>query len=284
MKKTLLILALAVGGGATGLALKSTLANVLGQSDIQRSEIPSGKAKFKLVKFSKKVKVNDQLGPAPIAIRLNGLRRADVVNIRPAEKPEIEVTAGVLVNKNDGGTYARLPESALELTPGGVIFTRPRSFDETVLLNIQLPSESPTEVMADGRTLLNSVLREPISVRDGEVGQGEASELGLLLRAAVPAHVKGLPAAGGPAAGGRRLVPFSDLRVIKKVDVDIFSPKNRAMLEINEEGKVVRITLLGSDPDSGLEDALKQWQFAPYMEAGRPVAVVTVLSPSQRGQ
>jgi hypothetical protein len=65
--------------------------------------------------------------------------------------------------------------------------------------------------------------------------------------------------------------------VRKRVAVDLSSSHIRAGVDIDKEGKVVKVNPFNEDP-AVLEKALMQWEFAPFIVDGRPVAVMTMIS------
>jgi len=74
---------------------------------------------------------------------------------------------------------------------------------------------------------------------------------------------------------GKYLVPFSKLQIVKKVAVEGTPLQISARLEIDETGHVVKVNPITSTPALGLEETLKQWEFAPYQVDGHPVRVIT---------
>ncbi|MBD0327174.1 MAG: hypothetical protein ICV68_12130, partial [Pyrinomonadaceae bacterium] len=253
--------------------LARTVKTAQGQPEVTKADM-QGKGKFKVGEVSKKAKIDKADAAHFVTISLNGLRPTDYVNLRPSDKPQVEVTAGAMVEESTpkGG----LPESAFEVAADKVTFTRPQEVGGTVVLDIQLPAGVHVQAVADGSVILNRALQEPLSIQGQQVRPGEANFASAVLRAGMPAGLRGAPFDKGDRwlpASGLLFVHFSKLQVIKSVPVNTDSPLNRAALEINEQGKVVKVTPLAKNSDAELESALRQWEFAPYLVDGRPTPV-----------
>ncbi|MDQ1522387.1 MAG: hypothetical protein QOE47_311 [Pyrinomonadaceae bacterium] len=258
------------------------------QAEISKSDLPRNKSAYKVHKFSKQVKLDRAAGEASpfITLRLDGLQPTDYVNLRPTGKSEIEVTAGLMVQKSEkpqteATEDKRLPESSLEVTTDTIAFTRPQVAG-VVVLDVELPSGSQTSAILDGEVILNAALREPISIKGREVGQGAKNTATAVLQSVLPPGLRGksVPTTATKIAySDKYFVPFSQLQVRKQVAVDLSSPQVRAGVDINEQGKVVKVTPFNED-SAVLEKALMQWEFAPFIVDGQPVAVTTVISLS----
>jgi hypothetical protein len=262
--------------------LAHTVKTAWGQSGVSKEELKGG-PKLKVDGLSKKAKLDRADASHSVTISLNGLRPTDYVNIRPSGKAEVEATAGALAEESK--SKVGLPESSLEVTADGVVFTRPQTVGEAVVLDIQLPAGARAQAALDGSVILDGALQEPVSIQGREVRPGEANFAAALVRAAMPAGFKGAAFDRGDRwlpGSGMLFVHFSKLRVTKSVAGNTDGPQNRAALEIDEQGKVVKVTPLGNRHDPELESVLKQWEFAPYVVDGRPVPVATVLSPTSR--
>jgi hypothetical protein len=285
-RSVLIGLTLTILATPAGYALKGSFTSAMKAALVQMGVAPiepQTASGFKVTKLSKKAKT-DKAGAAPsVMIRLNGLKPTDYVNLRPSHKLEVEVTAGSMVPKSE--SKDGLPESALNVTANEVTFTRPQSISETIVLDIELPSGTQTQAVVDGNVVLNGSFQQPLSVQGQEVRPGETTFAAALLRTQMPDEFRGLAVDAVDKSDRRMLgddklfVHVSKLKVLKTVAFDTDSPLNRAALEINEEGKVVKVIPLSKKHDQGLEDALLQWEFAPYMVDGHPVPILTVLSP-----
>lgn len=258
------------------------------QGEISKSDLPRNKSGYKMRTISRKVKLERAAaGASPfVTLRLNDLEPTDHVNIRPTEKSEIEVTAGLMLPKpekaDDAATVEkRLPESSLEVTTDAIAFTRPRMAG-VVVLDVALPSGTQTSAIFDGEVILNAAaaLQEPISIKGREVRRGAQDTATAVLQSVLPPAMRGQSApttATKLPYSGRYFVPFPLLQVRKRVAVDPGSPRIRAGVDIDKEGKVIKVTPYNED-SAFLEKALMQWEFAPYIVDGQPVAVMTVIS------
>ncbi|HLL72147.1 MAG TPA: hypothetical protein VK363_11970 [Pyrinomonadaceae bacterium] len=289
VKKALGMMVLVAVAMTTGVALKHAAAltgkSLTGQqADISKSDLPRNKSVYKLNKLNRKVKLNMAGDSVPsVALHLNGLQPTDYVNIRPTDKSEIEVTAGILELKSDDAAKEekRLPESSLEVTADAVNFARPSTTVGVVVIDVGLPSGSQTSAFVDGEMVLQANLQEAASIKGRAVGRGTQNMADALIRAVMPAALQGKSANKDAIKleySDKYFVPFAKLQVLRKVAVDLSSPQTRAGIEINKEGKVVKVTPFNQDSAAGLEKALKQWEFAPYLVDGQPVAVTTVIS------
>ncbi|HEX8130116.1 MAG TPA: hypothetical protein VF527_13520 [Pyrinomonadaceae bacterium] len=256
------------------------------QAEISKADLPRNKSGYKMHSVSKRVKLERAAGGASpfVTLRLDALQPTDYVNIRPTEKSEIEVTAGLMVQKpektdNAATEEKRLPESSLEVTTDAIAFTRPQMAG-VVVLDVALPSGSQTSAIFDGEVILNAVLREPVSIKGREVRQGAKDTSTAVLQSVLPPAMRGqsVPTTATKLPySGRYFVPFSLLQVRKRVAVDPGSPRIRAGVDIDKEGKVIKVTPYNED-SAFLEKALMQWEFAPFIVDGQPVAVMTVIS------
>ncbi len=257
------------------------------QAEISKSDLPRNKSAFKMHSISKQVKLERAAGGATpfVTLRLDGLQPADYINIRPTEKSEIEVTAGLLVQKpektdNAATEEKRLPESSLEVTTDTIAFTRPQMTGD-VVLDVTLPSGSQTSAILDGEVVLNAAaLQEPVSIKGHEVTRGANDTATAVLQSVLPPALRGQSVPTGAtkfAYSDGYFVPFSLLQVRKRVAVDLSSRRISASIDIDKEGKVIKVNPLNED-SAFLEKALMQWEFAPFIVDGRPVAVTTVFS------
>ncbi|HEV2879736.1 MAG TPA: hypothetical protein VGX24_00400 [Pyrinomonadaceae bacterium] len=258
------------------------------QAEISKSDLPRNKSGYKMHTISKKVKLDRAAagGASPfVTLRLNELQPTDYVNIRPTKKSEIEVTAGLMLPKPEKTDDAakeekRLPESSLEVTTDAIAFTRPQMAG-VVVLDVALPSGTQTSAIFDGDVILNAAaLQEPVSIKGREVRQGAQDTANAVLQSILPPALRGqsVPTTATKLPyGDDYFVPFSLLQVRKRVAVDLSSPLIRAGVDINKEGKVIKVTPFNED-SAFLEKALMQWEFAPFVVDGQPVAVTTVYS------
>jgi hypothetical protein len=261
------------------------------QAKISKSDLPRNKSGYKMRKINKQVKLTRADGGASpfVTLRLSNLEPTDHVNIRPTDKSEIDVTAGLMLPKPDKAGDAateekRLPESSLNVTTDAISFTRPQVAG-VVVLDVALPSGSQTSVIIDGEVILNAAaLREAVSIKGREVRQGAEDTATAVMQSILPPAMRGQSAPTGAtklAYGDRYFVPLSLLQVRKRVAVDPGSRRIHAGIDIDKEGKVVEVKPFNDvDEDSAasLTKTLMQWEFAPYIVDGQPVAVTTVFS------
>lgn len=293
MKKKLLIFALVSALAFTAFVMRGTVTHALkmmtsGQAKVSKPD-PKRDGTYKLKTISKKARVNSLPGRTHITIHLLGLSPADLVNVRPVAGAEIRVAAGLMHRKaaESSDVEEGLPESTMNVSASEIFFSRPASADGDVILDVQLPRGASVRVLADGDEVAFPALNEPTAIRDGKVEPGAPSLAAAMIQSAMSRDMAGIPTLRDEQSlgdGGARFVPFEKLQVLKMVDVDLGHPRNRATLEINAEGEVVRVvTSGGKRADPGVEESLKQWRFAPYIVMGRAVPVVTVV-PSAQGK
>jgi hypothetical protein len=223
-----------------------------------------------------------------ITIRLRGLQPTDLVNIRPADRNQLEVAAGALV-KSAGLQRSSmpvepmepgpaLPDSAMEVTPAMVDFTRQPSHGYIVFVDIQVPRRLQVRVELDGKTILKASLRQPLSLRNQEWGQGASNSSGAIMQAAMP-PVSHRLSSHAASHDGTYYVPVSRLQILNRNPIKgEAGQKVIVKLEINEAGQVVNVISMTEAPPSGLEDALRAWRFAPYEVDGHRVRVSTTLA------
>ena len=295
-KKAVVISVLVLAALTTGFAL-NRVAAVTGrapqQVEISKSDLPRNKSGYKMRKINKQVKLTRADGGASpfVTLRLNNLEPTDHVNIRPTDKSEIDVTAGLMLPKPDKADDAsteekRLPESSLNVTTDAISFTRPQMAG-VVVLDVALPSGSQTSVIIDGEVILNAAaLREAVSIKGKgrEVRQGAEDTATAVLQSILPPAMRGQSAPTGAtklAYGDRYFVPLSLLQVRKRVAVDLSSRRIHAGIDIDKEGKVIEVKPFNDvdeDTAAALTKTLMQWEFAPFIVDGQPVAVMTVIS------
>jgi hypothetical protein len=296
-KRAVVMSVLVLAALTTGFALNRAAA-VTGrartapqQAEISKSDLLRHKSGYKMHTISRKVKLDRAAGGASpfVTLRLNELQPTDHVNIRPTEKSEIEVTAGLMLPKPEKADDAakeekRLPESSLEVTTDAIAFTRPE-MPGVAVLDVALPSGTQTSAIFDGEVVLNAAaLREPVSIKGREVRQGAQDTATAVLQSVLPPAMRGQSVPTGATKlpySGRYFVPFSLLQVRKRVAVDLSSRRIRAGIDIDKEGKVVEVKPfndIDEESAAALEKALMQWEFAPYIVDGQPVAVMTVFS------
>ncbi|HKC65260.1 MAG TPA: hypothetical protein VKB86_16585 [Pyrinomonadaceae bacterium] len=291
MKKALVGFIFVTMIAAAGITLK----NVLAQSSNQQRQ---RNISFKVEWLKRKAVIDkkDAAALSAFTIRLSGLQAKDYVNIRPAESSVIEATAGAIPIASAMGSKSgeTIPEFALEVTQSGITFTRPIT-DSPILLDVQVPSGTETKVLVGENVVLSASLKEgePLSLRDGQVGQGASTiseaMMQIMLPSMLPSSIKGksLGRFDGNSVqslgkSGKYLVPFSKLQIVKKVAVEGTPLEISARLEIDETGHVVKVSPIASTPAPGLEDTLKQWEFAPYQVDGHPVRVITQFTPADQ--
>lgn len=227
-----------------------------------------------------------------ITIRLDGLRPADFVNIRPGK--QLAVSAGTLAKGSqavpglDAQRTFRMealkagdppPDSSLEVTPSVVRFSRPYS-DDTAFLDIEVPKSVRVRIIADGKTVLRASLRQPLAFRNQQWGEGALGVPGTAMRAAMP----GLATNSAPPvpvydkSTGSYIVPASSLTVTKKEPLKGRLRQNVVVvLQIDETGRVVGVRPLTDSAPPDLEQILSGWRFEPYIVNGNRVRVSTVL-------
>jgi hypothetical protein len=235
-------------------------------------------------------------GRPEITIRLYGLQPVDLVNIRQ-KAASLSVSAGTLVRSTrlyERTPYERLhyeavspgsplPDAALEVTSGQVIFFRPTVSDDIVFLDIEIPLRARVRVLQDDELVLKASLTEPLALRDREWGEGALGVPGTAMRSAMPLLSKRnlSDQSAYDRSKGSHVVPFSKLQVLKKLQLrGQYSQSIVVVLQIDETGSVVRVTPLTAAPPPDLERTIKKWRFVPYEVQGRAVAVTTTLTIS----
>lgn len=276
-KRTLVVFAFIGIVLLTGIALGRSLVKTALLSAQTRQYKSKGHLLRKKVNLTKKA-------AASISIQLSGLQATDLVNIRPAEKTMIEATAGLNTGSLETGFEARpLEPSALEVTESVVSFTRPSSADGVVFLDIQIPSGAQAQVTTDGNTILTAVVREPVSIHGQEIGQGGSNITEAIAQSMMPHLSKKPEGVIYRGKDGKYFVSSSKLQVAKRVDLNIDRPV-AVVLDIDEAGHIVNITSTTEPLSTGAMDALKQWEFVPFRQDGKAVAITTsmVLTPKSQ--
>src|SRR6266404_7369666 len=167
----------------TLMLIVSPAAGLLGYAKVQQSSAGTGQL---LQKTAGIIDIKSSANTRPeIIIRLYGLQPADLVNIRP-KAASLSVSAGTLVRStrlHERTPYERipyeavspgspLPDAALEVTSGQVIFFRPTASDNIVFLDIEIPLRARVRVLQDDELVLKASLTEPLALRDREWGEG----------------------------------------------------------------------------------------------------------------
>ncbi len=229
-----------------------------------------------------------------ISIRLIGLQPSDFVNIRPKDEARVAVAGGTLLRTTHSNQSAfstsshlktgiPLTDSSLEVSRNIVTFNRPMVLDQIVFLDIQVPRGIPIEVFVDGESILKASLKQPLSLQNREWGQGALGVPGALTRAA-GLHKEDTNTDSQifyDRSKGRYIVPSSKLEVIKRKAIkgeQGFSAV--VVLDIDETGRVTKVTSLTDAPIPNLENTLMKWRFAPYKVENQPVPVTTMLQVS----
>lgn len=228
-----------------------------------------------------------------ITIRLAGIQPDDFINIRPRDEAKIAVAGGTLL-KGDftldfkvAGIPVKpgvpLPDSALNVSTTAVRFDRPPDSNQTVFLDIQIPSGALAEVLVDGERLLKSALKQPLSLQNKNWGYGALNTLETMVRAA--GIYKDSTISGDQVAydrsTGRYAVPSSKLEVLSKTSIRSVSGLSMVVvMEIDETGRVTKVTPLTNSADPNLERQLMKWRFAPYKVNDQPVPITTMLNVS----
>lgn len=293
MKKVLVALTFAIVVVAAGVTLKSALAQ-------SRDQERQKKVHYQVEWLKRKAvldKHQDAAASQLVTIRLNGLQATDYVNIHSTKSSVMEATAGAIpaLSVMASKSSESLPESSLEVTQSEITFNRPSSTDSPILLDIQIPSGTQTKIITDENLILSASLREgePLSLRGQQIGQGVSTiseaMAQIMASSMLPSSLKGKPLGQFNenfvrpfGNSGKYLVPFSRLQVIKKVAVEGTPLQIIARLEIDEAGHVEKVHPISSTPAPGLEETLKQWEFAPFQVDGHPVRVITQFTPADQ--
>ncbi|HEV7374841.1 MAG TPA: hypothetical protein VGN95_08995 [Pyrinomonadaceae bacterium] len=293
IKKVLVAFTLATIVVVAGITLKSVLAQ-------SRDQASQKNVHFQVEWLKRKAVIDKQqeaTATPTVTIRLSGLQATDYVNIRPTKNSVIEATAGAIPAPSVMASKSseQLPESTLEVTQSEITFTRPSSTGNPILLDIQIPSGTQTKIITDDNLVLSASLQEgePLSLRGQQIGQGVSTiseaMAQVMIPSMLPSSLKGKPLGQFNenfvrpfGNSGRYLVPFSRLQVVKKVPVEGTPTQIIARLEIDETGHVEKVQPISSTPASGLEETLKQWEFAPFQVDGHPVRVITQFTPADQ--
>lgn len=232
-----------------------------------------------------------------ILVRISGLRRDDVVNIRPSAEPEIAAAAGTVAKTIVGERVANpgdllrpggeLPESSLRVKSMRVIFSRPESIDGNAFLDVQIPNQAQVELVIDGKTLLNAVVIQPICLCDGEWDLGAKGLAGTLVRATglLRQPVFGNREAAFDKGAGLYAVPYSKLRLTqRKPLVARVGSTVLVLVHVDETGKVVKATPLTASGIKNLPDSMLEWRFLPYVMNGRAVPFKTCIPVTAEAQ
>lgn len=266
----------------TGVAIGSTWRSSFQQlTQTDQGEVNSHKGQA--LRKKREVSKKGERDGLPLSIQINGVQPSDYVNIRPTEKSQIEVTAGTVIATDMARARPgeQLPDSALDMSDNSLTFTRPASAEGSVFLDVQVPSGLQVQVTFDGITILSALLREPVSFRGKQLGTGSANAAETIAQTLLPQGIMRDQGATRPLAEGKLFVPFSQLRLVKKVAVGKDTLVG-AILEIDGTGQVVKVKSLTGAIAADVEEKLRKWEFTPYQQDGRAVSVVTVLTPKNQ--
>lgn len=276
-KMTAQVLTIACLTVLTGVAIGSTWRS----SFLQLTQLDNKSRKGQVLR--KKHEVSKKSDGVPLSIQVNGVQPVDYVNIRPTEKSYIEVTAGTVITTDmeKARPGEQLPDSALDMSDNSLTFTRPASAEGSLFLDVQVPSGLQLQVTFDGITILSALLREPVSFRGKQIGTGSANAAETIAQTLLPQGMTRDQGATRPLTEGKLFVPFSQLRLVKKVAVEKATLVG-AILEIDGAGQVVNVKSLTGALPAEVEEKLRKWEFTPYQQDGRAVSVVTVLTPKNQ--
>lgn len=262
------IAGLLTGGGASGAQNRQTVSLLRKNAQVENAR---------------------KLAPR-LTIRLNRWQPNDVLNLRPQAGAQIAATAGSLREAYQPGVAAPLPDgltglikpaaplpdAALSVTAGTVIFNHPEPLENIIFLDIKIPEEATVEVFVNGEKQLQAALRQPLALQAERWGTGESDATRTMMRAA------GLASNTSQifynSSQGRYVAPSARLHIITQTALK-GAPGASAVVkvDIDENGRVVQVTSLTNSAIVNLQESLMKWRFAPFVLDGRPVPVTTVL-------
>ncbi|HZI17089.1 MAG TPA: hypothetical protein VEY09_00705 [Pyrinomonadaceae bacterium] len=272
MRKNLLktlVLAIAAAVSIAGLALARGWTNEPGGTAARQEEKRfSGRIARKQAKL--------KAGVSVVTIELNGVREADVINLRPGPEGQLDVRVGGLLRDAAGSVIGAesIPDSTIKLTAETVSFTRPDTH-AVLVLDAVVPTPVQTCVVVDGEVVLASSISEPLSIIGRRISRGHQNLGEAFMLGGLPSNVR-RPDKPVKVSDGVMFVPFEKLQILKSTMVSGEASRLRAMLSIDESGRVMSVKPLAEQPPSGFEEEIRQWEFAPYLIEGRATKVITI--------
>lgn len=246
----------------------------------------SGQEGFKAVKISKN-RILTEAGQHKVSIKVTGMLNTDSVNIRPTNENEIDIK---VLNTSErevelpGGKKLRIPkdgvpiaEDALTFNENEIVFLRPQ-VEGKVLIDIALPEATELEVYFNNEQVIKSTaLYSPIAVKDGKVKKGEITTAKAHKQVMFP-ELTGRNPNGIIKLGENKFnVPFSKLQLKKSDALANDGTSIHAIIEINEQGIVEKVSMIKPLNSLEVEQKIRQWEFVPYRKDGELVKVTTIL-------
>lgn len=226
-----------------------------------------------------------------VVIRVSGMQDVDAVNIRPAS--ENKISARILtVDEQEvivsGNRKLRLPkngeqvsEDLLSINENEISFVRPL-IDGKVLVDIELPESTRIEVFFNNESIVkNTVVYSPLSIRAGKIGKGEEHLGTALSRVMFPQLINRRPNSTVKIENDKYHVPFSNLQLKKSNELTVNDVSVKALIEINEQGLVEKVSVIEPLNSSQIEQEIRQWEFIPYKKDGVAVKVSTFFMKEQ---
>jgi hypothetical protein len=255
--------------GALALSLADTSVLTLSQTI---------SASFQILR--KEVRFDRTEVPARINLRLDGITPSDLITLR-SKGNDLKIAAGSYQGKRSFDPRVMpnirpLPEDSLSIDGASVVFRRPTNIPSVVFLDIQVPDNAHVHLVINGRTVVDSRLNTPISLRNDMIGLGSKGVSGTLVQAMLPDDPEVIPPVSPDQPYG---VAFSRLKVRKMVSPDLKPGEVvKVVLAIDTDGRVVSVApLIPKEIDPELKQTLQQWEFEPFIVKGQAVRVITTV-------
>jgi hypothetical protein len=230
--------------------------------------------------LNKRVTFDARTRPSEIVVRVEGLRREDVVVVR-SQGDAVSVWAGSVSGRvadlfHKGLDIAPLPSSCVRVEGATVSVRRPAEIERVVFFEVHVPTGIRVHLVREGQTLLRARLSEPIALRQDAIEPGTRNPAETFLRALFGQDMPDV--LRPPFPDQPYVVSFRRLAIRKKVPVNL-PPGERLFvsLVINADGTVAEVTPLapeGLAPE--VERAVRQWEFEPFVFDGQAVRVRTI--------
>lgn len=230
--------------------------------------------------LNKRVRFEARARPSEIVARVEGLRLDDLFVVR-SQGDELSISAGyvsghlaaLFQNKLD---IKPLPPSCVYVEGTTVNVRRPEEIEGIAFFDLTVPKGVRVHLVWNEQSLLRARLSEPIALRGGAIELGPRNPAETMLRTLFGRNVPDVLRPSSP--DHPYVVSFRRLTIRKRVPVKIPSGERLVVsLLINADGMVARVIPLEPEvPTPEVEQALRQWEFEPFVYDGHAVRVKTL--------
>jgi hypothetical protein len=218
--------------------------------------------------------------PSEIVVRIEGLRLDDVFVVR-SQGDELSVSAGYVARGlagllPNGPDVRPLPSSCVRVEGATVSVRRPAEVDGLAFFEMSVPRGVRVHLMRDGETVFRARLGEPIALREGAIEPGPRNPAGTFVRALFGRNMPDV--LRPPSPDQPYIASFRRLTIRKRVPVNIPTGGRLIVsLLIDADGTVAHIVPVEPEVMApGVEQALRQWAFEPFVYEGQAIRVRTL--------